>query len=185
MRCVSSPSRIAPRHSRAALERVQRPAQPMRGIAVVRIAPPRAKLVAGLREKLGRFFEEDRQHLLVDIVAHRELGDRIIARGGSAASDGSTGGATAVGHAQPRRSAAVTASVAAAGTCRADGFGGTRGSSATTRPRRLRSELQCGPAGVRLVILVARRFALGVRLGIRGRGAPPSVSLAQRRRARC
>ena len=56
-------------HARAALERVQRPPQLPRAGLVARSAAPRAHLRAGLREELRGFLEEDRQHLLVDVVA--------------------------------------------------------------------------------------------------------------------
>ena len=63
-------------HARAALEGVQRPPQRLRRVVVGRIALPRAKLLAGLREELRRFFEKDRQHLLVDIVEN--IGQRLV-----------------------------------------------------------------------------------------------------------
>ena len=62
-------------HSGAAFERVQRPAQLLRGLRVARAATPRAHLVAGLRIELRRFFEEDFQHLRVDVVS--DTGERI------------------------------------------------------------------------------------------------------------
>ena len=64
------------RHPRAALERVQRPPQLAPSSSGRRARAPCAQLLAGLREELGRFLEEDRQHVLVDLVA--DVGQRIV-----------------------------------------------------------------------------------------------------------
>ncbi len=59
---------------------MQRAAQLGHRLGVLRIAPPRAQLFAGQREQLGRLVEEDRQDLLIDVVANRRqrvfLGER-------------------------------------------------------------------------------------------------------------
>jgi hypothetical protein len=64
-------------HPRAALECVQRPTQLTRGACIARATPP-AYLLPGLRVELGRLLEEDRQDLLVDVVADR--GERVVQR---------------------------------------------------------------------------------------------------------
>ena len=51
--------------------------QRLRSVVVGRTALPRAKLLAGLREKLCRLLEKDRQHLFVDVVVN---GKRLVAR---------------------------------------------------------------------------------------------------------
>ena len=65
-------------HPRAALERVQRAPQLSRVGEIAGRAPPSAHLFARLRIELGSFLEEDRQHLLVDVVAN--VGERIVQR---------------------------------------------------------------------------------------------------------
>jgi hypothetical protein len=62
-------------HPRAALECVQRAAQLPRGACIAGATPP-AHLCTGLRVELGRLLEEDRQDLLVDVVADR--GERVV-----------------------------------------------------------------------------------------------------------
>ena len=62
-------------HSGAALERVQRPAQLLRDLRVARTATPPPHFFSGLRIELRRFFEEDLQHLRVDVVSN--AGKRI------------------------------------------------------------------------------------------------------------
>lgn len=57
-----------PGHARAALERVQSAPQFRRVLGDLGITAPRAQCLAGAREKFGRFLEEDRQHLGVDVV---------------------------------------------------------------------------------------------------------------------
>ena len=76
MRKLAQPHRA--RHARAAFERVQCAAQLAHRLAVVRIAPPSAQFLAGLREQFRCFVQEDRQHLRVDVVVNRR--QRILQR---------------------------------------------------------------------------------------------------------
>jgi hypothetical protein len=57
-------------HARAALERVQHPAQLAGRVFRLRRAPPRAQLLARLREQLAGLVDEDAEHLVLDHVAH-------------------------------------------------------------------------------------------------------------------
>ena len=55
-------------HPRASLERVQRAPQLLRDVHILRLPPPCAHLIAGLRIKLRGFLEKDFEHLQIDVV---------------------------------------------------------------------------------------------------------------------
>ncbi len=74
-----------PGHARAALEGVQRALQRLRRFLVGGLAPPRAKLLAGLRKELRGLLEKDRENLPIDVVvdvgrAFRRRQERAAAR---------------------------------------------------------------------------------------------------------
>ena len=72
IRCVSSPSRIAPAIRALPLNVCNVRCKACTVSRVARLRAPGAQLLAGLREEFGRFVEEDRQHLTVDVVMNFE-----------------------------------------------------------------------------------------------------------------